>query len=203
MIAVLTGDIIHSAQQPVENWLQPLKQFLGELGEEPSDWELYRGDEIQLRLQPQKAMWAAIRLKAFLISECALDIRIGLGLGEENFRAEKVSQSNGTAYRRSGQVFEKLRRGKSRFRINSGMPHADRGMNLILQLALHIMDNWSRVSAEAALLALGQPGASQTELARQLGIRQSAVSQRQSRARLDLINSLLTYYSEDYLTLLS
>jgi hypothetical protein len=148
-------------------------------------------------------MWVAIRLKAFLISECALDIRIGLGLGEESFRADKVSQSNGSAYRRSGQVFEKLRAGKSRLRIDSGMARADRGMNLILQLALHIMDNWSRVSAEAALLVLGQPETSQTELARQLGIRQSAVSQRQSRARLDLIHSVLTYYREDYLTLIS
>nr|WP_245224659.1 sigma factor-like helix-turn-helix DNA-binding protein [Pseudozobellia sp. WGM2] len=58
------------------------------------------------------------------------------------------------------------------------------------------MDDWSPVSAEIVVLALDNPDASQTEIAKRLNIQQSAVSQRQKRARLDLVHQLLAYYSK-------
>ena len=44
------------------------------------------------------------------------------------------------------------------------------------------------------MLVLENPEASQKEIAKQLGIKQSAVSQRLKRARLDLVEDLLAYY---------
>jgi predicted transcriptional regulator len=66
----------------------------------------------------------------------------------------------------------------------------------MIKLALDFIDDWSPVSAEIVAMALENPNASQQEIAARLDIQQSAVSQRQKRARLDLVQELLTYYSE-------
>ena len=58
------------------------------------------------------------------------------------------------------------------------------------------MDDWSVVSAEIVTLALDYPQFSQKEIAQRLGIKQSAVSQRLKRARLDLVLDVLSYYKE-------
>lgn len=199
MIAVLTADIIDSAQKPASQWLAPLRACLQEFGDQPADWEIYRGDEVQLRISPQKALLAAVRLKALLRSLKGLDIRIAIGLGGESVRANRVGESNGTAYMRSGRAFGQLRHQKSNLWVDSGNEAADATLNLLLKMALHFMDQWSAASAETVARALVHPAASQEQLAGQLGIRQSAVSQRRARARLDLVEDLLAYYRETYL----
>lgn len=199
MIAVLTADIIDSAQKPASYWLDPLRALLQEFGDQPADWDIYRGDEVQVRTSPQKALLMAARLKALLRSLKGLDIRIAIGLGDEAIRANRVGESNGTAYMRSGRAFGQLRNQKSNLWVDSGNQTADAAMNLLLKMALHFMDQWSAVSAETVALALAHPEASQEQLAGQLGIRQSAVSQRQARARLDLVEDLLAFYVETYL----
>ena len=66
----------------------------------------------------------------------------------------------------------------------------------MLKLALDFMDDWSTVSAEIVAMALAKPGVSQKEIAKELSIQQSAVSQRQKRARLHLVHDLLNYYKQ-------
>jgi DNA-binding Lrp family transcriptional regulator len=68
----------------------------------------------------------------------------------------------------------------------------------MLTLALNFMGSWSQVSAEIMALVLARPEAQQEELAQQLNIRQSAVSQRLKRARKDLVLELLDYYTQTY-----
>ena len=67
----------------------------------------------------------------------------------------------------------------------------------MMQLALDFMDDWSLVSAEIVVMALSNPTVSQQALAEQLNIQQSAVSQRQKRARLHLVIALLAYYTQN------
>lgn len=199
MIAILTADIINSAAHEVPRWIEPLKAYLSRYGESPVDWDIYRGDELQLRVPPEQALEAAIGLKALVRSHAGMDIRVGIGLGTETHRAPRVAESNGSAYRNSGRLLEALGASKLRMQVKSDCTEADPALNLMLKLALHFMDQWSQVSAEAIGRVLAHPEASQTDIARQLGIRQSAVSQRQSRARLDLVRDLLAYYRSDYL----
>lgn len=125
-----------------------------------------------------------------------LDVRMGIGLGEITFVGSGVSESNGPAYRRSGRSFESLKEDKKKLTIATGDSFYDDTLNLMLRLALDFMDDWSTVSAEVVAIALENPNASQNEIAKRLGIQQSAVSQRQKRARLDLVFDLLTYYSK-------
>jgi hypothetical protein len=198
MIAVLTGDIINSAGYRNADWMPVLKNFLLKLGHSPEVWEIYRGDEFQIRIAPEKAMEVAVQIKALVKTIKNLDVRIGIGLGDENFRGAGVSESNGSAYQRSGRTLSLLKEKKINLAIATGNPQADDTLNLMLKLGLDFMDTWSVVSAEIILMALENPRASQKEVAEQFQIQQSAVSQRYKRARLDLVKDLLNYYDKNY-----
>lgn len=196
MIAILTGDIIGSGNYSSGEWLPALKDYFSKLGASPQDWEVYRGDEFQLKIPPEQALRTAVHIKALLKSVKGLDVRMGIGLGEETFTGTGISESNGTAYHRSGRVFETLKEDKLNLAMATGNVFFDDTLNLMLKLALNFMDDWSTVSAEIVVLALDHPNASQTEMAQWLNIQQSAVSQRQKRARLDLVMQLLDYYTK-------
>lgn len=198
MIAVLTGDIINSAGYRTADWMPDLKNFLLKLGDTPEVWEIYRGDEFQIRIAPEKAMEVAIQIKALIKTIKNLDVRIGIGLGDEDFRGAGVSESNGSAYQRSGRTLSLLKEKKINMAIATGDPQIDDTLNLMLKLGLDFMDTWSVVSAEIILMALENPLASQNEVAEQFQIQQSAVSQRYKRARLDLVKDLLNYYDKIY-----
>lgn len=194
MIAIITGDIINSEEHESSEWIDVLKKQLSTWGNTPTDWEIYRGDEFQLKIAPENAMLAAIQIKAVIKSIKDLDVRMAIGLGSESFKGSSVSESNGTAYQRSGRTFENLKEDKRNLAIATGDEKEDETLNLILRLALNFMDEWTSVSAEIVAIALDNPNLQQQEIARQLSIQQSAVSQRQKRARLDLVFELVRYY---------
>lgn len=197
-IAVITGDIINSRAYNASRWMESLKAFLGNFGESPMDWEIYRGDEFQLRTRPRDALKTAFQLKALIRQVKGLDVRIAIGLGNENFRGSRVGESNGSAYQRSGKAFESLKHEKKNLLLKCGKEGEDRTLNLILALAMDFMDEWSPVSAEVISLALARPDASQEALAGELNINQSAVSQRLKRAKKDLVEEVLAYYSNTF-----
>lgn len=194
MIAIITGDIINSEDHKTSDWIDILKTQLSKWGETPSDWEIYRGDEFQLKTTPKKALWAAIQIKAAIKSIKDLDVRMSIGVGSESFKGSTVSESNGTAYKRSGRAFENLKEEKLNLAIATGNKKEDQTLSLMIKLALDFMDEWTSVSAELIAIALANPKLAQKEIAKQLNIQQSAVSQRQKRARLDLVLELLQYY---------
>ncbi len=194
MIAIITGDIINSENHASSEWLGILKNHFSKLGKAPEDWEIYRGDEFQLRVPLSDAFEVAIHIKALMKTIKGLDVRMGIGLGQETFIGGGVSESNGPAYQRSGRTFEALKADKTNLTVATGHGFYDKTLNLLLRLALDFMNDWSVVSAEIVVIALDRPNASQQEIAAELGIQQSAVSQRQKRARLDLVYALLNYY---------
>lgn len=196
MEAIITGDIINSEDYQPSEWLGILKKYFSKLGESPADWEIYRGDEFQLSVPPRQALEVAIHTKALMKSTKGLDVRMGVGIGQVSFVGKSVSESNGPAYQLSGRTFEMLKANKINLMVATGDPFYDRTLNLMIKLALDFIDDWSPVSAEIVALALDHPSASQHEIAQSLKIQQSAVSQRQKRARLDLVQELLAYYAE-------
>lgn len=194
MTSVITGDIIDSRQQKSKHWVEDLKKILSPFGETPEQWEIYRGDEFQIEIKdPEEALLSAILIKAHL-KAIKLDARMSIGFGDKTHNAEKISESNGSAFMHSGEVFETLKKQKLTLAMRTGDTNIDEKMNLMLQLALTFMDSWLVQSAEFVALAIENPALSQDELGQKLGINQAAVSRRQKRAQFDLVLNLDRYF---------
>lgn len=194
MTSVITGDIIGSRQQKSNHWVDDLKKILSPFGATPSQWEVYRGDEFQIEVKnPEEALLTAILIKAHLRA-IKSDARMSIGFGDKTHNAEKISESNGSAFIHSGELFETLKKQKVTLAMRTGDSDFDEKMNLMLQLALTFMDNWLVQSAEFVALAIENPDLSQEELGLKLGINQAAVSRRQKRAQFDLVMNLDRYF---------
>jgi len=194
MISIITGDIVNSRRLASADWIDALKAFLNLVGKTPSDWEIYRGDEFQLEVaHPEDALLIALQIKAVL-KILRLDVRMSIGIGEKSHHASSISESNGTAFIRSGETFETLKKQKVTLAVNSGNASFDYEINLMIRLALMVMDNWLVQSAEFVLTAIQNPTLSQEEIGQRLGINQAAVSRRQKRAQFELIMELDQFY---------
>jgi hypothetical protein len=194
MTSVITGDIIGSRQQKSKHWVEDLKKILSPFGEMPAQWEIYRGDEFQVEIKnPEEALLTAILIKAHLRAVKS-DARMSIGFGDKTHNAEKISESNGTAFINSGELFETLKKQKVTLALRTGDIVFDEKMNLMLRLALTFMDNWLAQPAQFVAVAIENPNLSQEELGQKLGINQAAVSRRQKRAQFDLVMNLDRYF---------
>ncbi|QLC65637.1 hypothetical protein LPB248_04795 [Flavobacterium sp. LPB0248] len=193
MTSVITGDIIGSRQQS-EHWVEDLKKILAPFGHTPSQWEIYRGDEFQVEVTNlEDALLIAVLIKAHLRS-IKSDARMSIGFGDKTHQAERISESNGSAFIHSGELFETLKKQKVTLALRTGNRDFDEKLNLMLQLALTFMDSWLVQSAEFVTVAIENPTLSQEELGQKLGINQAAVSRRQKRAQFDLVMNLDRYF---------
>ncbi|MEN2400961.1 hypothetical protein GKZ90_0014340 [Flavobacterium sp. MC2016-06] len=194
MTSVLTGDIIDSRLQKSKDWVEGLKKILSLFGETPNQWEVYRGDQFQIEIKnPEEALRSAVLIKAHLRA-LKLDARMSIGFGDKTYNAVKISESNGTAFIYSGELFETLKKQKVTLAIRTSDASFDEKMNLMVQLALTFMDNWLVQSAEFVATAIENPTLSQEELGQKLGINQAAVSRRQKRAHFELVMNLDRYF---------
>lgn len=196
MNCIITGDVKGSRRAKSENWLEGLKKLFLQFGKTPINWEIYRGDEFQLEVKNYKeALLVAFQIKAYLRS-IKLDARMSIGFGDKTYIANKISESNGTAFVNSGIGFENLKKDKTTLSIHSSNKTFDKEMNLIIRLGLSFMDNWLAQSAELVLVAIQNPKLSQEEIGNILGINQAAVSRRRKRANFDLLLEINLAFSE-------
>lgn len=194
MTSIITGDIIESQKVKTTFWIEDLKVILGLYGTEQNDWEIYRGDSFQIEVKdPKNSLLAAIRIKAFFKSR-KMDARMGIGIGSKPKSQMKISESSGKVFINAGQVFDSLKKEKITMGIKTTNSAADETLNLMLQLALTIMDNWPQQSAEYVFAAIENPALTQKELGQILHIKQASVSRRSNRSHFDLIRKFENFY---------
>lgn len=191
MKAVITGDIINSRRGAIGGTLGDLKNVLATYGKTPQTWEIYRGDSFQLLLDnPSESLRAAMNLKASMKVVKSRDVRMAIGIGTVSYRTERVTESNGDVFIRSGERFEQLRTDRLTLAVSSPWPEWDEEINLYIELALIAMDAWTVASAEYVRMQLTENGLNQEEAAIRLGISQSSVSTRKKRSHFDTLAHL-------------
>lgn len=195
MQAVITGDVINSQKEESKRWINALEKAVGEDFKNPKKWELFRGDEFQYFIEnDEDAFSVAVKIKSKVKEIKGLDVRMSIGIGHRDAETDKVSVSTGSAFVNSGRNFETLKKDKINLIINSGNVTFDEDLNLICKWALQTMDNWSAADAETVYEILCNPTITQEQLAVKLNISQSSVSQRFTRANIDLVLKTDAYY---------
>jgi len=192
MIAIITGDIMNSRKGEVQTWLPVLKKVLNQYGQEPSDWEIFRGDSFQLSIAPKNAILAAFHIKSAIKQTKTQDVRMGIGIGKIKYNSNKTTESNGSAYIRSGECFESLK--KQTLAIKSDNSELDTILNIMLSLALLSANNWSSTVSEVIKKTIENANTKQKEIAQLLNKSQSGISEALKRGGFEEIMSLNNYY---------
>jgi len=127
--AVVTGDIIGSSQlgpQRLEAAMALLRRLASEFQQiHPESIvgrpDVFRGDSWQICLQqPALVVTATVFLRAGFKAD-DLDTRIGIGWGTvERLNPDRISQSSGSAFTRSGQALDTLGKGQHLALARSG-----------------------------------------------------------------------------------
>lgn len=199
MTAIITGDIINSRAVNPNKWMTALKASLNTIGSEPKAWEIYRGDSFQLRIEPEHAILIAIRLKSAVRQFKGADVRMAIGIGEVDYEQEKITESNGTAFIRSGECFDALR--KEKLAIKSSNDHFDKTINTMLALASLTMNNWTPAASKIISVCLEHPDKKQIDLAKMLNKPQSNISVSLKRSGFEEIQIFMQYFKDEIIKL--
>ncbi|WP_284462607.1 SatD family protein [Chryseobacterium sp.] len=194
MIAVITGDIINSQHADTEVWITKLKNLLEIWGSAPGTWEIYRGDEFQFKCNIDDVFWHFLAIKSLIKSQENLDVRIAIGIGEESFSSEKVTESNGTAYVNSGRLLNDLKSDGHTVAIKTSSDSVDRDLNILLKWSSKDFDNWTMATSEIIHEMIMNKDITQEDLAKRFAISQSSISQRLKRANYELILETNQYF---------
>ena len=187
MIAIITGDIINSQNTDSELWLPKLKNLLGSWSATPENWEVYRGDEFQLKCSVDEVFSKSLMIKSLIKTFENLDVRLAIGIGNEVFLSEKITESNGSAYVNSWRLLNDIKTEGRTLAIKTENDKVNRDLNILFKWASIDFDSWSVATAEIIHRLLINPELTQEELAKELNITQSSVSQRIKRSNFDLI----------------
>ncbi|REC53314.1 MarR family transcriptional regulator [Chryseobacterium piscium] len=196
MIAVITGDIINSQHADTEVWITKLKDLLENWGNAPQVWEIYRGDEFQFKCNIDDVFWHFLAIKSLIKSQENLDVRIAIGIGEESFSSEKITESNGSAYVNSGRLLNDLKSDGDTVSIKTSNDAIDRDLNILLKWASKDFDNWTMATAEIIHEMIMNQDYTQEDLAKKFTISQSSISQRLKRANYELIVETNHYFKK-------
>lgn len=199
MIGILTGDIINSRSvKSPEIYHKKLKDEFQGLGNHGQDWEIYRGDSFQLKINAtEDLLHKAVIIKTTIKTIDGLDTRIAMGIGDISYEAQSISESNGDVFIRSGEVLKKLINDDLTLGLSSPWKEIDEKINLMLKLAVIFMDNWTTRMAEAAYYSLKNPRYTQKEIGKILKVKQNTVSDLLSRARISEIRQLINYFNKE------
>ncbi|ODS90074.1 winged helix-turn-helix transcriptional regulator [Chryseobacterium lacus] len=194
MIAVITGDIINSQQAEAELWMQKLKTLFRSWAQTPSEWEIYRGDEFQYKCAIDEVFTKIILIKSLVKTFENLDVRLAVGIGTEIFSSEKITESNGSAYVNSGRLLNEIKLNGRTLAIKTPNENINTDLNILFQWTSLDFDSWTAVSAEIIHIFAQDSTLSQEQVANQLNISQSSVSQRLKRVNYDLITMTDRYF---------
>lgn len=190
--AVLVGDIVNSRQENPEIYLNELKTVLHQYAKYKNDYQIYRGDSFQIRVEPEKAFICACHLKAAIKKHKKLDIKISIGIGYEEVYSNRVAESSGSAYLYSGDRFDMI--GKNLLVIQSSDAVYNQTMNLIFGLFMHIANNWQPAMAYIISERLKHPNKTLRELSPIVKKSHSTISTALKRGSFKELQKVNKYY---------
>lgn len=203
--AVLTGDVVASSKikeerpllnEILKNAFQTVQKQRPNLIAAPFD--IFRGDSFQgVLAEPEFALQSSLLIRALLRSRQpeqeshSWDARIAIGIGTIEYLAERGSEGDGEAYRRSGPRLDTLK-GEHRLSIQTPWDALNEEMETEAALLDAIIAKWSPAQAETIIKLLEDKV--QKQIAKELGVSQAAVHYRAKGAGWFAVEKFLDRY---------
>lgn len=222
MNAVITGDLIHFTNIPEKEkvgLLDFIERALSTWSDDfDMEYEIYRGDSFQCYLNsPHYALRLALIIKTYikslnpleeghilrptlgkrkmLFTLLGFDTRVSVGIGEKNYKNERLATSNGDAFILSGRNLDELKSTKQSIGISSS-DNNDGELSSAIEMLDFILSRSTALQCEVVYLKL--LGYNETEIANRLDINQSAVNQRSTSAGWNAIRTFVERFEKLY-----
>lgn len=160
---------------------------------------MFRGDRFQLALSPEKALLAAIHIKAGIKQLTNLDVRMAIGIGTQDKKSTKITEATGTAFIRSGECFDQLK--KQTLAIATPDEKLDENMNMVIVMVTLVMDYWSPNVASVILKMIENPEMNQQEISVKMKKSQSTISEALKRGGFEEVKKMESFYRKQIETL--
>jgi len=184
-------------------------------------FETYRGDSLQCETKsPEFSLRVALIIRSFFRAyfpdelkpkrsikkgnkpimtkgyfATNFDVRLGIGIGTIDFiRNDKITSSDGEAFRLSGEALDDLSQGTQRLALKTFNAPFTEQMEPAVLLLDALIQKWTQNQAELVLYKLQDK--KEDEIATQLKISQSAVNQRTKTAQWLAIEKLVHYFEK-------
>jgi hypothetical protein len=199
MTGVITGDIINSTSISAGH-KTALLAAIAETSNElevfsPLQSEVFRGDSFQLMVErPEMAMQVAVMFRAGLKSRTPKDAkqlwdaRLAVGIGDVDYLSDRVTVSDGEAFRLSGREFDEL--GRRTLSVMTRWEDVNKELYVLTLFVDDIISNWT-VSQSLAVYMSIVDGMTQKDIADRLGQSAQNISKLSTAAREKHIRTYL------------
>ncbi|GAA6206397.1 hypothetical protein [Thalassotalea sp. SU-HH00458] len=208
MIAVLTGDLVHSTKmtnKTYANVIQSLKNLLNEANEKyDAIGEIYRGDEFQIQYpNPVYALKSTLLLKLALhlssFSPKPIQCTLSLAFGDHNIYGETPNTSSGEVFIQSGRGLAKTQRGE--LSIQFAQQTHTYELNLLTQFLNHLLSRLTKTQAELLFQYIESSFAEHKKLAEITGTTRQNISNRLANIGAFLVRDYMEVINEKVMQL--
>ncbi|MEO5995615.1 MAG: hypothetical protein ABIN89_02860 [Chitinophagaceae bacterium] len=222
---VITGDIVASRKLPGksrERLYSDLRKFLATLKTKGllTAYEMFRGDSIQCIVKnKEQSLRAALMIRAWLKSYAVRtsaakkkqvrnkktgvvmpligkqDIRLSIGIGGVDFvKKNSLAHSDGEAFHLSGIGLDSLKTTTGKIILETADTTFNEAIEPSMLLLDAVLQKWTSNQAEIILFKL--KNYKEEQIAREIGISQSAVNQRTKTSQWSAIEKLLSWFEK-------
>ena len=211
LYAVITGDLIDSSKfvnnewqkvafllyesfRIVENETVPNEAF-------QYKFEIYRGDSFQGVLKnPEFALKTAITILTYLqthpVNNKMVLPRLSIGIGTIDYfsSSDKISESDGEAFRNSGRILDEMKKKNEMLKVTTPESRLNDIFDVQCTFFDVLCDKWKIEDSEALFGKM--KNLTQEQIAFEYGISQSAVSYRLKSAGYKAVKKFIHYYEK-------
>jgi len=205
IIAIITADIINSTKinfdkrnelfEKYNEGFELIKQ------EFKMDFEWYRGDAFQAKSTSlTKSLRIALLLKFWIKSiekeiKKSLDLRISVGIGKAEWSQEKISISDGEAFRISGRNLDNIKENNQSIILDSNDSNSN-ALKIESVLLNTIIE--SITPSQSIVLFYKLRGFKESEIAKVLNLAQSTINQHSQAGNWNTISKYVDYFEKLY-----
>lgn len=168
-------------------------------------FELYRGDSFQgIILEMEKALEIALLLKSAVNKinlergkasrNRMVDFRMALGIGKIDSMPKNLKEAGGEAFLFSGRSLDAMKHRQQRTSLKTEYEDINHEFEVHFKFLDLLTERWSIAAAETVYWLL--QGKKEVEIAKKIGISQSAVNSRKKASGWEAVLKLLGRYEE-------